>query len=314
MGVGKEKGFSKAFELAYELKIAEVMKRGVITVKPDDLMGDLYQILRVHRISGTPVVDGDRLVGVVSLEDFIRCLTDGEVDRRIEEKMSRQVVTVYEDEPLIHAIEKFEHYGFGRLPVLNRDSEKLVGILTKTDIIHGLLRELEVAYHEEEIRHYRASHFFEDIIADKTTLSFKYNVIGNDFKRAGEAAGSLKKTLTRLGIHPRILRRVAVATYEAEMNIVIYAGGGGEITAAVEPDQIRIKAVDEGPGIPDIEKALQPGFSTAPEWVRELGFGAGMGLPNIKKCADKMDLASQVGKGTDLQITIFMDKTRGDKE
>ncbi|MBU2431986.1 MAG: CBS domain-containing protein, partial [Proteobacteria bacterium] len=217
------------------------------------------------------------------------------------------LVTVYEDEPLVHTIEKFERYGFGRLPVLDRDNGRLAGILTKSDIIHGLLKKLEVAYEEEEIHRYRASHFFEDIIADKTTLSFEYHVPGNDFKRAGEAASSLKKTLNRLGIHPKILRRIAVATYEAEMNMVIYARGG-ELTASVETDQVRVEAADKGPGIPDIEKAFEPGFSTAPEWVRELGFGAGMGLPNIKKCADELEIDSKVGEGTRLGVVFYTEE------
>ncbi len=96
-----------------------------------------------------------------------------------------------------------------------------------------------------------------------------------------------------------------IAAYEAEMNIVIFTDGG-QISVRVEPEYIKIEASDRGPGIPDIEQAMQPGFSTAPEWVQELGFGAGMGLANIKKCADKMVLTSQVGKGTNLKATIYL--------
>jgi anti-sigma regulatory factor (Ser/Thr protein kinase) len=106
-----------------------------------------------------------------------------------------------------------------------------------------------------------------------------------------------------LGIHPHVIRRVAVATYEAEINIVVYTEGG-EIVAEVRPNHIKIEALDKGPGIPDIEQAMQPGYSTAPDWVREMGFGAGMGLPNIKSCADEMQLRSTVGVGTHLTITI----------
>jgi serine/threonine-protein kinase RsbT len=117
----------------------------------------------------------------------------------------------------------------------------------------------------------------------------------------------LKRTLSRLGIHPQVIRRVAVATYEAEINIVVYTDGG-EIVAEVRPDRVKIEAVDKGTGIPDIEQAMQPGFSTAPEWVREMGFGAGMGLPNIKACADKMELKSTIGVGTRLTIIIYLDQ------
>jgi anti-sigma regulatory factor (Ser/Thr protein kinase) len=172
-----------------------------------------------------------------------------------------------------------------------------------------LLRELEVDYHEEEIHRYRASHIFEDIVADERALVFGYYVVGKDFNAAGEASSNLKTTLNRLGISPRVIRRVAVATYEAEMNLVIYTNGG-EIVAEVRPDRVRIEIMDNGPGIPDIEQAMQPGYSTAPEWVREMGFGAGMGLPNIKSCSDVMRLESTEGEGTRLEIIIYTDEER----
>jgi anti-sigma regulatory factor (Ser/Thr protein kinase) len=162
-------------------------------------------------------------------------------------------------------------------------------------------------YHKEELRRYPASHIFKDILADEVALVFGYLVAARDFARAGEAASGLKKTLGRLGLHPQIIRRVAVATYEAEMNIAIYSHGG-EIVAELRPNRIKIEAMDKGPGIPDIEQAMQPGFSTAPDWVRSMGFGAGMGLPNIQSCADDMDLKSTVGVGTHLTVLIHLDK------
>jgi anti-sigma regulatory factor (Ser/Thr protein kinase) len=166
-----------------------------------------------------------------------------------------------------------------------------------------MLRRLEVDYHEEEIHHYRASHIFEDIVADELALVFGYRVAARDFRHAGDATTRLKRTMSRLGIDPRIARRVGVATFEAEMNIVIFTDGG-EIVAEVRPERIKVEAVDKGPGIPDIEQAMVPGFSTAPEWVLELGFGAGMGLPNIEACTDEMKLESTVGVGTHLEMII----------
>jgi len=295
---------TKVQELIYELKVEQAMTKDVIRVHPKNRMGELREILRVNRISGTPVVDKDKLVGIVSIEDFIKCLADGEMGAFIKDKMTKKVETLYADEPLIHAVNKFNRYGFGRFPVIKRDNGKLVGIITKSDIIKTLLKEIEINYHEEEIHRYRASHIFRDIIADKTTLIFEYNIAGQDFKRAGESASGFKKSLARLGIHPQIIRRVAIATYEAEMNIVIFTSGG-RITAYVKPDEIRIEAIDAGPGIPDVEQAMQPGFSTASPTVQEWGFGAGMGLPNIKKCADKMYINSAVGKGTKLEVIIY---------
>jgi len=309
--LAQDKEITKVQELTYELKVKDVMTTDVVTVSPKDSMNNVREILRIKRISGTPVVQDNQLVGIVSIEDLIRCLVDGEMDASVEKKMTRKLEALHADEPVIHAVRKFDRYGFGRLPVIERDQGKLVGILTKGDIIEGLFKKLQIDYHEEEIHRYRASHIFEDIVADKARLHFQYNIVGQDFNRAGESASALKKTLLRLGFHPQIVRRVAIATYEAEMNIVIFANGG-QILASVDPERIEIEASDAGPGIPDIEQAMQPGFSTAPEWVQELGFGAGMGLSNIQKCADKMDLTSQVGKGTDLKATIYI-KGRGNR-
>lgn len=303
--MSERKEFTKVQELVYELKVGDAMRKNIITTAPDTLMSELREILRVNRISGTPVTKDGKLVGIVSIEDFIKWLANGEHDCPIKDKMTKDVKVLYADEPLVHAVQLLERHGFGRLPVINRQDAKLVGVITKGDIIETLLHKLEIDYHEEEIHRYRASHIFEDIIADKTTLSFQYNIKGKDFNRAGEVSSGLRKTLMRLGVPPQIVRRAAIASYEAEMNVVIYADNG-ELLVRVRPDKVEIDVKDAGPGIPDIAKALEPGYSTAPEWVRELGFGAGMGLTNIQKCADKMELNSTVGEGTHLKVIINM--------
>ena len=297
---------SKIQELVYEIRVGEVMKRDVFTVSPRTHMSILRVILKENRFSGAPVIDKGELVGIISIEDFIKWLAGREEDCPIGEKMTRDVSTLYDDEPLTNAINKFDQHGFGRLVVIDRQSKKLQGILTKGDIVEGLLKKLEVDYHNEETYRRRMQHFFEDISADKTVLLFQYDVIGHDFKKAGECSSRLKTTLKRLGLHPQTTRRVAIATYEAEMNLIIYTDGG-HIRVRVEPHEILVRVEDSGPGIPDVEKALQPGYSTAPEWVRELGFGAGMGLDNIRKCASRMDLRSTVGKGTRLGIYVSVD-------
>jgi len=302
----KGKEVTKLQELTYELKAGDAMTKQVITVTPQTTMAEFREILRVHRISGTPVVEDGQLVGIVSIEDLIKALASGESNATVAEKMTRTVKTLYADEPLVHVVGQFARLGYGRFPVVDRRGN-LVGIITQGDIVRALLKKLEVEYHEEEIHRYRASHIFEDILADETALVFGYHVVGRDFNAAGAASSSLKTTLNRLGITPSVIRRVAVATYEAEMNIVVFTDGG-EIVAEVRPDRIRVEALDKGPGIPDIELAMQPGYSTAPEWVREMGFGAGMGLPNIKACADVMRLESTVGVGTHLEIIIYTEQ------
>jgi CBS domain-containing protein/anti-sigma regulatory factor (Ser/Thr protein kinase) len=308
VGENKSKEVTKLQELTYELKVEDAMTKKVVTVTPQTTMAEVREVLRVHRISGTPVLEDGQLMGVVSLEDLINALADGELGATAGEKMIRDVKTLYADEHLVHAVGQFARLNFGRFPVVDREGQ-LVGILTQGDIMRALLRELEVDYHAEEIHRYRASHIFQDIVADETALVFGYYVIGKDFNAAGKASSSLKTTLNRLGIPPPVIRRVAVASYEAEMNLVIYTSGG-EIVAEVRPDRVRIEVIDSGPGIPDIEMAMQPGYSTAPEWVREMGFGAGMGLVNIKSCSDIMRLDSTVDEGTHLEIIIYTDKEK----
>lgn len=138
-------------------------------------------------------------------------------------------------------------------------------------------------------------------MADSVKLN--YVVPPNDFTRAGEASSAVKKTLKKLGIHPDVIRRVAIAMYEGEINMVIHAQGG-EINVEIYPDRVEMVLADRGPGIADISLAMQAGYSTAPEEVRNLGFGAGMGLPNMKKYTDEMHVESTLGVGTTVSMTV----------
>ncbi len=135
-------------------------------------------------------------------------------------------------------------------------------------------------------------------------IKLEYQATGGDFLNAGKASSQVKKMLKELGIEPQIIKRTVIALYEAEVNIVAHADEG-KITACVYEDKIELKLEDKGPGIPDIDKAMEAGFSTASEEVRNMGFGAGMGLPNIKKNADEFEIESQVGEGTKLKIVTF---------
>jgi serine/threonine-protein kinase RsbT len=134
-----------------------------------------------------------------------------------------------------------------------------------------------------------------------------FEVSGEDFSLAGRASTELKRALGRMGIDPETLRRAAVAMYEAEINMVIHAGGG---VAEVEifPDRVVMVLKDEGPGIPDLSLAMREGWSTAPDRFRELGFGAGMGLPNMKRNADELRVESEAGKGTTVTMSILLKK------
>ena len=227
------------------------------------------------------------------------------MEATVGERMTRDPLTLRSDEPTVHAANFFASYHFGRFPIVDGDGT-LVGILTRGDIIQGLLKKLETEHHEEEIRSYRASHIFEDIVSERTSILLRYDVRARDFDHGGEASSKIKRALGRLGGSPEVVRRAAIVAYEAEMNIVIHADIGGEMLAEIQPEQILIRAVDTGPGIHDIEQALQAGFSTAPEWIRELGFGAGMGLSNIRRFADEMRLESPLGRWTSLEIVVYL--------
>lgn len=135
------------------------------------------------------------------------------------------------------------------------------------------------------------------------SINFHFDVDGDDFTSAGQASVQVKKNLRRLGIAPEIIRQISIAMYEGEINMVIHANGGtADIT--VFDDRVEIVLADRGPGIPDVELALREGYSTAPESARALGFGAGMGLPNMKRYTDKMEIDSVVNQGTTIKMTV----------
>jgi anti-sigma regulatory factor (Ser/Thr protein kinase) len=136
-------------------------------------------------------------------------------------------------------------------------------------------------------------------------LTFHFDVDGDNFTSAGEASLSMKKNLRQLGFSPEIIRRVSIAMYEGEINMVIHAGGG-EADVTVHPDRIEIILADHGPGIENIDLAMREGFSTAPENIRNLGFGAGMGLPNMKKNTDSLVVDTALGVGTTIRMTVLI--------
>lgn len=134
-------------------------------------------------------------------------------------------------------------------------------------------------------------------------MKYSYVVSGEDLTMAGKASTEVKKILARLGVPPDSIKRTAIAMYEGEMNMVIHAGGG-RADVDISPNGIEVVLEDEGPGIPDIDLAMSEGYSTAPEWIREQGFGAGMGLPNIKRNTDEFEISSTVGAGTRIRLLI----------
>jgi CBS domain-containing protein/anti-sigma regulatory factor (Ser/Thr protein kinase) len=295
--------FTKKQELIYNLAIEKVMRKNVITVNPDTTIRELKKILKINRISGAPVVDNGRLIGIVSIEDLIKALEAGDLDVPVGQRMTRQLITVMEKSSIIEAVKKFSQFHVGRLLVVN-DQGTLTGILTGSDITSGLLEAINLSDHDKEIKRNPQIIFREDIVSDQTSLILRYHIKEKDFKSGGSASSKIKRSMEQLGISPQILRRVAICAYEAEMNLIIHTDVGGDMIVEIEPDLIRMTVADSGPGIPDVEQAMSPGYSTAPTWIQELGFGAGMGLANIKRCADSFTIESDLGTGTLLNIVI----------
>jgi len=297
-------------ELAYELKVEEVMTRNVKSLSPDMPMHEALELFRTERISGAPVVCDDILCGVISLEDLIRCLTNNDLNALVKMYMTMDPVTIRHSDPVIEALKLFVSTKHGRLPVVD-EQKRMMGILTKGDITMGLLGALQKDYQVEELRKYRASHLFEDIESDRSSLILRYDIKPRDFTHGGAASSNIKRALLRLGANPQIARRCGIAVYEAEMNLIIHTNNGGVIRVEIEPHQITVETTDDGPGIKDLSLAMKPGYSTASEEVRELGFGAGMGLVNIQRCVDSMKLESTWGKGTHLRMKLFMNPDSG---
>jgi len=294
-------------ELGYELKVGQVMTTKVVSFSPETSILAALDVIKQHRISGAPITIDGKLVGVISTEDLIRALRDGRIDRSVSTYMTKDLITIKATEKVVEALKIFAKQNVGRLPVVE-ENNKLVGMLTKGDITNGLLIALQRDYQAEEIIRYRASHLFEDIESDRTSLILRYRIIKDDFVHGGAASNNIKRALLRLGANRQTARRCGIAVYEAEMNLIIHTTNGGFLRVEIEPHKITIEAYDDGPGIDDVEKALTPGYSTATEEVRNQGFGAGMGLVNIRSCVDEMSIKSSRESGTNLFMTIYLDK------
>lgn len=138
-------------------------------------------------------------------------------------------------------------------------------------------------------------------------MKYEFIVSGNDYSQAGNASTEIKKILQRIGVSPAVVKRAAVVMYEAEINMIVHAGGGKALVQ-IRPEEIVIEMIDEGPGIPNIEQAMQDGWSSATDDIRYLGFGAGMGLPNMKRNSDEFTIESAPGKGTKVKMVIHVEK------
>jgi CBS domain-containing protein/anti-sigma regulatory factor (Ser/Thr protein kinase) len=293
---------SVVLELIYQLKIKDVMVTAVITGDKNRSMRHIQAMMRENRITGVPIIEGQKLVGMVSIEDIVNALDSGGIDCPVEEKMTKNVMVLQDDMPLSFAISYLNKYRFGRFPVLDKD-QNLVGIISSTDVIRALLVEMN----REVIRLEKLQK--SEVSAASPNSEMEFNVIRYDFELAGRASTEIKKALKQRNFDPKLIRRVAIACYELEINQVVHSLGGS-ISCSIRPDKVIIIAADSGPGIADVNQALQEGWSTANEYVRSLGFGAGMGLANTKRVSDEFSINSALGSSTTVRSVMYVNSPK----
>ena len=288
---------SVILELIFKLKIKDVMTRNVKTAKKNCSMREIQKIMKEERITGLPIAEKSRLCGIVSMEDVLQAMDKGLIEEDAGKHMTRNVIVLEEDMPLSFAINYMDKYHYGRFPVLNMNKE-LTGIITTRDIVNHLLVEMnrEMTRLEELVPRNKVQ---ESGSQEMSFICHRY-----DFENAGKASTEVKKALKKRGVDRKIIRRIAVASYELEINQVVHSLGG-HMTFIIDPDKVKIIAADTGPGIPRVEDALTEGYSTANDWIRSLGFGAGMGLPNVKRVSDEFNITSTVDEGTTVTSVVF---------
>ncbi|MBP5321639.1 MAG: CBS domain-containing protein [Kiritimatiellae bacterium] len=291
-------------ELIQRMKVRDVMSTQLACVPRTATMHDVQELMRKKKISGVPVEENGRFFGLVSIDDIIRALSGGYINDPCSEHMTTKLVVLEDDMPLSFALRYFGRYHYGRFPVINRD-QRLVGIICQRDINRALLVELSRELNKLEAR--------AESSEDKTTGLYvlrEFPICKFDFENAGKAANQIKKVLQEKQIPPKIIRRIAVAAYELEINLCVHSDGGVLTWQIVNGDSV-IEARDAGPGIEDVEWACRDGTSTANEWIRSLGFGAGMGLANVKRVSDEFEIASKKGSGTTVKSVIHLTDHKG---
>jgi CBS domain-containing protein/anti-sigma regulatory factor (Ser/Thr protein kinase) len=292
---------SVVLELIYQLKVKDVMTTAVISAGKTDTLRHIQALMRENYITGLPITEGSKLLGLVSIDDIVNALDKGYIEAAAEERMTRNPIVLEDDMPLSFAISYLNKYSYGRYPVVNKKRD-LVGILTAKDVIGTLLVEMnrEVLRLEKISQKNETSGGFSEM---------EFATTRYDFELAGRASTEIKKALKKRNIDSQIIRRVAIASYELEINQVVHSNGG-IISCSIQPDKVIITAADTGPGIADVNQALQEGWSTANEWIRSLGFGAGMGLANTKRVSDEFTISSKPGEGTTVRSVVSLNSPK----
>jgi len=289
-------------EMVHRLKVRDVMTRKLATVERAESLRKVQALMKANKISGVPVEEGGRFLGLVTINDIICALEGGYIDESCQKHMSTRLVVLEDDMPLSFALRYFERYHYGRFPVINRE-QKLVGIICQRDINRALLLELT-----NELNRLESESIDNKVPEGPYNLYVlrEFPVSKYDFENAGKAANKIKQMLKEKHFPPRVIRRIAVAAYELEINLCVHSDGG-MLLWQISNGRAEIVVQDSGPGIADIEWALKDGNSTANDWIRSFGFGAGMGLVNVKRVSDEFEIESKVGTGTKVKAVIYID-------
>lgn len=288
-------------ELAGNLKIRDVMTRKIFAVTRTCTMRDVQAIMKSNAISGVPVVDNKHVVGLVSVHDIMNAYEQGWMQDPVAKHMATGVRTLAEEQPLSFAMSAFSKFPYRRFPVVNRNNE-LTGMVTLRNINMALIQELSRQLDAIEIEGGRIA----PAATSENCIFYRiYRIARYDFESGGKASAELREQLQARGVAPKTIRRAAVACYELEINIIAHSYGG-TLTLYIDRDRVRITANDFGPGIPDVDLAMSEGYSTASDWIRSQGFGAGMGLPNTKRLSDEFAIHSGVDMGTMVKSVVCL--------
>jgi len=291
------------------IKAGDIMSSHVVEISGDKKIAHAKELMKIKKISGIPVVDERKqLIGIISIEDIIHALEFNIINDPIRKIMSTEVVTIHKDDSLVAVVDKFENYKYGRFPVVD-DEKRVLGIISKEDIMHGILEKFNLIYLHDQKRTSTLNSEFSIITGERLIseeAEFHYQIDSNDIDAAGSGAAMLKQFLAGKNFPNDIVRRVGVATYEAETNVVIHSRGQGDIYFFQDEDRFIVRVVDNGIGIEDLEKAMKEGYSTAPDYIRERGFGAGMGIANMKRFADKLVIISEKNVGTQVEMIFYL--------
>ena len=289
-------------ELIQRLKVRDVMTSDLVTLPRAASMQQAQELMRQKKISGVPVEENGRFFGLVSIDDIIRALVAGTIHESCGRHMTTKLVVLEDDMPLSFALRYFDRYHYGRFPVLNRD-RRLVGIICQRDINRALLVELTRELHRLESDSVQQG---GDGGAGSLYLLREFPICKYDFENAGKAANQIKQVLQEKKFPPKVSRRIAVAAYELEINLCVHSDGG-VLSWQVSNGRAEVIARDAGPGIEDVEWACRDGTSTANEWIRSLGFGAGMGLVNVRRVSDEFEITSKKSSGTTVKSVIYIE-------